>query len=867
MKDRPRIQTILFIILPSYLAVVLFIFLIFSFLLPRMEDAVMNKKKEMIREQTRTAISLARQYHRKSSSGLMTINAARERVIGHLEELRYGSDRKDYFWIMTFEPRVLMHPYREDLELRKLDNFEDPAGKLLFKEMVRVCREQGSGFVKYHWQWKDDPDRIAPKLSYVQAFHPWNWIIGTGVYVNDVHEEIDSITRGFIRISVIMLILVTLLLSFVVYRAIRGEKERLKAVNRSRRDSERIKRILDTTNEGFWIIDREAIILDVNPELCYMLDMDRSKIIGTDVYDLVLPEDRDLLDYELNRREHGYHGAYELTLQKEDGSFLYCIIKATPYYDEDGVHTGSFALLTDISELKMTESELVESRERYRIASEKLEGERQKLLGTLESIAEAVIVTDKRGVIELFNPAAEALTGLSAGQVIGLPLDDILQVDKEKSDENCLDLISRVSSTGLTARCDRELIVLNQDKDERICSAVASPISDNGQFFGVIMVIIDETRRVMIEEELLKANRIESLGIFAGGIAHDFNNLLTSIMGNVSLARTEYNHDEKLINILNDIEQISGTIRDLSRQLLTFSRGGEPIRKPVNLKNLLKETATMTLSGASVTFTLEYPDDLWNIQADESQIRQVVNNLIINALQSMDSDGKILIKAWNGEGEAGEENSWVCLAVEDNGSGISPEVMSRIFDPYYTTRDKGHGLGLAVSYSIIRRHSGDIRADSTPGKGSRFTVRLPSCARDVEPERDESDFTLPGESTVLIMDDEAHITSVLEKMLAQIGYDVVSTARGEEALEAVRKAVENGVTFDLAIMDLTVPGGMGGAETMKRIHEISPGITGIVSSGYSNDPILANYSDYGFSGVLEKPYRFEDLKKVLRSVY
>jgi PAS domain S-box-containing protein len=867
MKDRPRIQTILFIILPTYLAVVLFIFLIFSFLLPRMEQAVINKKKEMIREQTRTSISLARQYQRKSSNGTLTVDEAQKRVLKHLEDLRYGSDHKDYFWIMNFEPRVLMHPYREDLEGKNLNNYRDPAGKLLFRDMVRVCREKGSGFVKYHWQWKDNPDRIAPKLSYVQTFHPWDWIIGTGVYINDVHEEIDSITRGFIHISVAMLILVTLLLSFVVYRAIRGEKERLKAVNRSRRDSERIRRILDTTNEGFWVIDREAIILDVNPELCSMLDMERENILGINVYDLVVPEERDLLDYELNRREHGYHGAYELNLRRKDGSLIYCIIKATPYYNESGIRTGSFALLTDITDLKMTESDLVESRERYRIASEKLEGERQKLLGTLESIAEAVIVTDKDGVIELFNPAAETLTGLSAIHANGFPLEEILQVEREKSDEKCLDLISRVSSTGLAVRCDRELVILNRDGEERICSAVVSPISDSGQFFGVIMVIIDETRRVMIDEELLKANRIESLGVFAGGIAHDFNNLLTSIMGNVSLARTEYKHDEKIVDILNDIEQISGAIGDLSRQLLTFSRGGEPIRRPVNLKSLLKDTATMTLSGASVTFTLDYPDNLWNVNADESQIRQVVNNLIINALQSIEGDGSIIIQAWNGEGKPGEENSHVYFAVEDNGSGIPPDVMSRIFDPYYTTREKGHGLGLAVSYSIIRRHNGDIRAESTPGEGSRFTVRLPSCAAEVEPDGNESDFTPPPNQRVLIMDDEAHITSLLEKMLTELGYRVVTTARGEEAIEAAREGVEKGTPFDLAIMDLTVPGGMGGAETMKRIHEIMPGITGIVSSGYSNDPILANYRDYGFSAVLEKPYRYEDLKKVLGSIY
>ncbi len=383
---------------------------------------------------------------------------------------------------------------------------------------------------------------------------------------------------------------------------------------------------------------------------------------------------------------------------------------------------------------------------------------------------------------------------------------------------------------------------------------------------AIIIKFIDQARDVE------KASKIESLGIFAGGIAHDFNNLLTAIVGNLSMAKILASREDDLHGILTDAEKATLRARSLTRQLLTFSKGGVPIKRTTSIRDLLTDTVNFILSGSHIKSDFSFSADLWDVDIDEDQMSQVINNLIINAMQSMPHGGKISISACNREVldaddpdlEAGR---YVNITITDQGQGIPEKMLKNIFDPYFTTKEMGSGLGLAVSYSIIKKHAGHITVSSKEGSGTTFRLFLPSSRERqdaVEKKIVNEEVSLSGR--VLFMDDEEIIRITGKKMLTHIGFDVVCTKDGDETFEVYRREKENGRPFDLVIMDLTIPGGMGGREAIGRLRQYNPDVVAVASSGYSNDPVLARFTEYGFSERLTKPYQYEEMKAVLTRV-
>jgi signal transduction histidine kinase/ActR/RegA family two-component response regulator len=368
------------------------------------------------------------------------------------------------------------------------------------------------------------------------------------------------------------------------------------------------------------------------------------------------------------------------------------------------------------------------------------------------------------------------------------------------------------------------------------------------------------------EAERLRAEKLESLGVLAGGIAHDFNNVLTAILGNLSVARTA-DREGELDEVLDDAEKAALSAKGLTHQLLTFSRGGAPIRKVVSLAEALEEAARFALRGAKARPELSIAADLWPASVDEGQIRQVVHNLVLNADQAMPEGGVVAIRAENvviapGAGLPLEPGRYVRIVIRDTGVGLAPEHLGRIFDPYFTTKPNGSGLGLTTSYAIVKKHQGHVGVESDPGRGTTFTVYLPaSQERAAEPAPREG--PAQGKGRVLLMDDEDAVRRVTGKMLERLGYDVELAKDGGEALAAYAAAMDSGRRFDVVVMDLTVPGGMGGKETMRRLAALDPLARGIVSSGYSTDPVMADFRAHGFCCVLTKPYSVEDLGKAL----
>jgi len=394
---------------------------------------------------------------------------------------------------------------------------------------------------------------------------------------------------------------------------------------------------------------------------------------------------------------------------------------------------------------------------------------------------------------------------------------------------------------------------------------------DQGRVCQLRGLMINITQQKRMEEELLRAQKLESVGLLAGGIAHDFNNLLMGIIGNVSLAKTCAQPGDLIYERLTVAENAGLRARDLTQQLLTFSRGGAPIKTTASIAELLRETAAFALRGSDVRCELSLPDELRPVKVDQGQISQVINNLIINADQAMPDGGIIHVRAENvilgaDQGLPLPAGSYVKISIEDQGTGIAEKHLPKIFDPYFTTKQKGSGLGLATAYSIIRKHEGYIAAESELGVGTTFTIYLPASEKEPPRVKQQEERPLNGHGKVLVMDDEDIIRDVTGQILRHLGYKVEFARDGAEAVKLYRKAQEGGEPFDVVIMDLTVPGGMGGKEALERLLEIDPQVKAIVSSGYSTDPIMAEFRRNGFQGCVAKPYKLQDLSQILQSV-
>jgi signal transduction histidine kinase/ActR/RegA family two-component response regulator len=410
------------------------------------------------------------------------------------------------------------------------------------------------------------------------------------------------------------------------------------------------------------------------------------------------------------------------------------------------------------------------------------------------------------------------------------------------------------------------------DKGQLYVEITASPLIDqDGHIYGGIEVVRDITARKKMTEEVLRAQKLESIGLLAGGIAHDFNNLLTALLGNISLAKTYAGTDTKVVQKLAAAEKASMRAKDLTQQLLTFSKGGAPVKKVMHIKDLVTDSCSFALRGANVNCTYEFQEDLWPVDVDAGQLNQVIHNLVINADQAMPEGGIVNIKTENVVFDKTNPlrlnaGNYVRISVADQGVGIDQQDLPRIFDPFYTNKPGGSGLGLATAFSIIKNHQGHITVESTPGKGATFLVYIPAAGKAAVESLSDDNITYSGHGHILIMDDIEEVREIAAGILSHAGYSVALASSGAEAVTMYRQALEKNAPYDAVILDLTIPGGMGGKEAAQNILALDPDAKIIVSSGYANDPIMADYANFGFSGMVPKPYKIQDLSKVVYDV-
>jgi PAS domain S-box-containing protein len=407
----------------------------------------------------------------------------------------------------------------------------------------------------------------------------------------------------------------------------------------------------------------------------------------------------------------------------------------------------------------------------------------------------------------------------------------------------------------------RKLIILVNSKFEY----------ENDQPVKTTTIVQNITEIKRLEQELLKAQKLESLGVLAGGIAHDFNNFLSGIMGNISLAKLEADQGEDIIESLDEALRVTSRASALTRQLLVFSKGGAPVKKTASIAEVLRDSTVFALRGSQVKCEFNIVEDLWPVRVDLGQFSQVIHNLVINAVQAMPQGGTMQLHARNATPEALsglplEAGRYVEITLQDEGLGIPREHLSKVFDPYFTTKHKGSGLGLTMTYTTIHAHNGHIALDSEMGKGTTFRIYMPASGEKLVESEDRAARLKKGTGKILVMDDEESIRKVTEKILMELGYEVCCASDGAETIALYQDAARSGRPFDAVIMDLTIPGGMGGKEAIQQLLSIDPQVTAIVSSGYSNDPIMSDFEKSGFRGVATKPYRIEKLSWVLHDV-
>ncbi|MDB6094203.1 MAG: sensor hybrid histidine kinase [Verrucomicrobia bacterium] len=552
----------------------------------------------------------------------------------------------------------------------------------------------------------------------------------------------------------------------------------------------------------------------------------------------------------------GRSWAGETEIKTKDGRRIPAFVRADIIRDVSGHPVGIFGVFTDITERRRIE--------------QSLDTERQRLAITLQSIADGVITVDGRGRVERLNRVAEQLTGWTQNEAESQPLARVFSILEETTRKPRVPVAAEhVDHRAVQPGMDSLLVT--RDGRERLIAEKATLLSGAGGGMVVVFRDITEDRRRAEEKE--RANKLESLGLLAGGIAHDFNNILTVITGHLSLTEVIPDVPPAVDERLRSIEQATWRARGLTQQLLTFAKGGEPSKKTIELPHIIRESVGFATADApEVVVELAEAADLWPVEADASQLGQVINNIALNAVQAMNRRGSLRIVSRNlvlsdVKGMMNPGARVVHLSLSDTGSGISPENLRKIFDPFYTTKANGTGLGLATVYSIISKHGGKMEVESVVGRGTTFHIYLKASSAEISREASQVPFPRPGQKSagrVLVMDDENEIREIMSGMLETLGFEPTPAREGWKAIELFVQARDEGRPFDFVVLDLRVTSGLGGAETIKRLKEIDHRVKALVVSGYAEDPAMVNFRLAGFECAIVKPFGLEGLRRAIK---
>ena len=631
----------------------------------------------------------------------------------------------------------------------------------------------------------------------------------------------------------------------------------LKRAEMALRESEqRFKSIVENLNDAFYIHDFDGNILDCNENACRILGYCRNELIGATLDTIIPPGHTGLFHDRMQKLVDEGKIFFENQERRKDGKLIPVLVSARVVSREgNGIVQST---VHEFSEQKMMQDALRASEERFRE------------LTTFAPVG--IYLTDEKGDYAYANEAWLAMAGLTMEQATGKGWVRALHPD----DRETISVAWYKSVQSDETWRFEYRFQTPQGKINWVAGTAKKILDSKGNRAGYIGANLDiterknsESDRQKLEQQLQQTQKLESLGVLAGGIAHDFNNLLASLFGYLELARRYVAADqERSADFLDKSLSVFERAKGLTQQLLTFSKGGAPMKKKCAIAPIVRDSISFAVHGTTVACSFKIDADLWYCDFDANQISQVFSNVAINAQQAMPMGGSITVTAVNvilAHGDVAElpAGRYVRFSIRDTGIGIPEEILPRIFDPFFTTKQKGSGLGLAISYSIVKRHDGHLEAVSEPGKGTAFIVYLPAIASTQADAAQETIEIKAGSGRILIMDDEECVRDVALEMLAGMGYEALTVQDGKEAIAACKKAMAEGTPFKAAILDLTIPGGMGGKEAVGELIKTTPGLLVIASSGYAEDPVMADPGAYGFSDKLAKPYRVVDMAEIL----
>ncbi len=594
--------------------------------------------------------------------------------------------------------------------------------------------------------------------------------------------------------------------------------------------------------------------IEVNDIACDLYEYSREELLEMSPLDIDDHESTTDAPEIIKRLMSDHHALFEQVHVTKGGKRIPVEINSH-LFELDG-QLAVLSICRDITERKRAEEALRRSREYVR--------------NIIDNVDEGLLVIDPEFRILTANKAYCESVLKPCREVIGKHCYEV----SHKSDRPCYEegeecAVRRTFETGEPS------VAVHRHEDHEgnwlFFETKSFPLfDDSGEVARVIETINNVNDKYLLEEQQLKAQKLEAIGTLAGGIAHDFNNLLQGVFGNVSLAKMELSQSEDAFTMLEDAEKALGMATNLTTQLLTFSKGGKPVKKTISLPSIIEKSVKFSLSGSQIDYTINIEDEIWMVEADEGQIGQVIQNVVINAKEAIPEEGKITVIVRNvdqNEHPALGKGKHVGIIVHDNGTGITERDLPRIFDPYFSTKDSGSGLGLATSHSIINNHDGVIDVKSQLDKGSEFHIYLPAVKGVAEGATGDLQISHPEwRGRVLLMDDEELVRVVAEKMLSALGHEVELAENGEAAVRKYIEARDSGNPFDVTILDLTVRGGMGGEWTIRRLIELDPETRVIVSSGYSEESVLSNFKVHGFKDCLTKPYDIDDLRIKLNAL-
>lgn len=615
---------------------------------------------------------------------------------------------------------------------------------------------------------------------------------------------------------------------------------------------------------GLAIIEKTGKIVKVNSALCEILGYSHEELELLSINDVTHEEDI-AFDYEhLESLIKGVKDTYRIEKRyyHKTGRIIWAQLSVSVVRGHSGNVEYVIGQVQDITEQRKIHNQIAEERERLAV--------------TLRSIGDGVVTTDKNGIITFMNRVAEELTLWTNAEAVGKSFFEIFSLSDNDNGFSEINFLETILLKGRVFDIENNVTLNTREGKEISISDSAAPIRDReSNIIGVIVTFRDNTKEQKLMDIALKNSKLDSLAVLAGGIAHDFNNLLAGMFGYLEVAKiyinkgTYYKADSAITNAVSVFDRA----RALTQQLLTFAKGGDPVRKTGSIAQLLEKSLKFVFSGSSISYRLEMSEDLLHCDFDENQIGQVIDNIAINAMQAMSGTGSFTVKAYNRnligrvEPLQHKPSDYICIEFKDNGGGIPQSILPRIFDPFYTTKSTGHGLGLSTVHSIIQKHGGWIDVESEEGIGTVFFVYLPAKTGKSITEKQEVIKNITGTPSlknILIMDDEDFLREILRDLLTEMGYSVTISSHGEEALSIYYSSIRNKTPFDVLFLDLTIPGGKGGKEVVSEIRRNDSNVKIVAFSGYSEDPIMTNPQKFGFNARLIKPFTHNQLETLLK---